>query len=140
MTDTPKFSTEYNDLKEHLKVLSVDDLQNIQTRAKILSFEECLTWLGYKADEVPELELDWAERAHARGALEAVHDAAKHLFSNMKTRNGAQAALEYLKAKSADFQMEIVPSAGGKGFSFSANMHPDPHNKDKKSPKLEAVG
>jgi hypothetical protein len=133
---TIKFSPNYNDLKSHLKFLSVDDFHNIEKRARILSFEDCLIWLGVDLEQIPELELGWAKKAHARGEREGVHEAANHLFANMKTRNGTLAALEYLKAKSVDFNVEHSPlgPAGG-GFSFTAVMH-DPEKSEPQRPKL----
>ena len=133
--DTPRFSTDYQKLKAHLDFLSVEDLCNIEIRAKVLSFDDCLVWLGYTANEIPDMELGWAKKAHAKGAVEAVHEAAKHLFTNMKTRNGAQAALEYLKAKSGDFRVDATPTGNGSGFSFNVTMG----DQAKKSSPLKAV-
>lgn len=128
MTDTPpKFSTNYLELKDHLETLSPSDLQNIEDKAKILSFPDCLVWLGMEESDLKPIELAFAKKAHSRGALDAIHVAAKHLFSNMNTRNGAVAALEYLKATSGTFQVDatpISPSKGG-GFSFNVTMTPE---------------
>ena len=125
--DKVKFSTNYLELKDHLTVLSTADLNSIEEKAKILSFSDCLTWLGLDEHELESLELTFAKKAHARGALDAIHVAAKRLFTNMNTRNGALAALEYLKATSGTFQVDaspIAPSAGG-GFSFNVTMVPE---------------
>jgi hypothetical protein len=124
---TERFPTDYMKLKDRLTFLTAEDLLTFELKAKVLSFEDVCTYLCILPAEIPECELPYAQKAHARGQVDAIHTAAGALFSNMKTRNGAVAALEYLKATSGLFQIDatpISPGSGG-GFSFHVNMTQD---------------
>lgn len=127
-----KFSTNYTDLKDSLTILTPSDLQNIEDKAKILSLPDCIIWLGMELAELSTIEVAYATKAHARGALDAIHKAAKHLFQNMNTRNGALAALEYLKHTSGTFKVDAtqIPSSQGGGFNFSVTLTPEETPKD----------
>ena len=50
-------------------------------------------------------------------------DATENLFYHMKTKNGADASLEYLRQMGGEFSVEVNPTAGSKGgFSFNVNI------------------
>lgn len=129
MNDTKvKFSTNYLELKDALTMLTPGDLQHIEDKAKILSLEDSLIWLGLTLAEIPPTpDLEFATKAHARGALGAIHTAAQKLFNNMNTKNGAIAALEYLKHTSSTFQVSAtqIPANQGGGFNFTVSLTPE---------------
>lgn len=122
-----KFNTNYSLMAEHLNYLTTEELLSFELKAKVLGFQDVCTLLCIEISEIPEEELAWAKMAHARGQVDAINTAADSLFSNMNTRNGALASLEYLKATSALFQVDATPisAAKGGGFSFEVNLKSD---------------
>lgn len=123
---TTRLTTNYNALKEELKFLTPEDLYDFEKMANVLSFQEVCTYLCVTEADIPASELVIAKAAHARGVVSAIHEAADRLFSNMNTRTGAVAALEYLRATSGLFQVTATPLPGNSGgFSFTVNLKQD---------------
>lgn len=117
-----RLSTNYNKLGD-LVYLDSEDLLAIEINAKMLELDECFDMLFIEKDELSEYEFAVCKKAHRRGRKTAIADAGKHLFSQMQTRNGTQACMEYLKQMSGTFQMEVTPDAGsGSGFTFNVMM------------------
>ncbi|RKX65658.1 MAG: hypothetical protein DRP42_04380 [Tenericutes bacterium] len=122
-----RLNTDYPAMRKHLEFLGPEDLLTFELKAAVLSFTDVCTYLCIHEAEIPEQELEWARSAHARGQVSSIDQAGKSLFSNMNTRNGAVAALEYLRATSGLFQVEATPisAKSGGGFTFNVNLTND---------------
>lgn len=116
-TKPVRFSTDYSSLP--LTFLSTVDFEHAENKSKVLSFPELLDYLCINESEVPPIELDWLLRAHTRGRMLAIANAADNLFSSMKARNGHQASLAYLQQLSGTFHLDVTPVKSGSGFNFN---------------------
>lgn len=116
-----RMKTDYKELE--LDYLDAQDLLTIQVKAKALSLEECLEFICAEIEDIPKAEMRYATLAHRRGRSEGIATACDHLFGSMKMRNGGQAAVEYLRQMSGEFQIDAQATPGGtSGFSFNVHM------------------
>ena len=103
--------------------LSEEECIEITLSAKSLSLEECYDSLLIVPTDLSAEETKFAEQLHKYGRAIGVKDATESLFYHMKTKNGADASLEYLRQMGGEFSVEVNPTAGGKGgFSFNVNI------------------
>ena len=103
--------------------LAEEECIEITLSAKSLSLEECYDSLLIDPLSLEPAEIKFAEQLHRYGRAIGVKDATENLFYHMKTKNGADAALEYLRQLGGEFSVEVNPTAGGKGgFSFNVNI------------------
>lgn len=105
------------------KNLTEDDCTEITLSAKSLSLEECYDSLLIDPTSLEEAEIKFAEQLHKYGRAIGVKDATESLFYHMKTKNGADASLEYLRQMGGEFSVEVNPTGkGAGGFSFNVNI------------------
>ena len=112
-------------IQEAVKVfekLTESDCIDITLSAKSLSLEECYDSLMIDAADLSTAEVRFAEQLHRYGRAIGVKDATDNLFYHMKTKSGADAALEYLRKMGSEFSIDVVPGAGKSGFSFNVNI------------------
>ena len=102
--------------------LSEDDCVEITLSAKSLSLEECYDSLLIDPLSLEPAEIKFAEQLHKYGRAIGVKDATENLFYHMKTKNGADASLEYLRQMGGEFSVDVVQGGGNKGFSFNVNI------------------
>ena len=102
--------------------LSEDDCNEIVISAKSLSLEECYDSLLIVPTDLSAEETKFAEQLHKYGRAIGVKDATESLFYHMKTKNGADASLEYLRQMGGEFSVDVTPGGGQKGFSFNVNI------------------
>lgn len=102
--------------------LSEDDCIEITLVAKSLSLEECFDMLLIDQTALSQAESVFAERLHRYGRSIGVKDAAENLFYHMKTKNGADAALEYLRKMGGEFSVAVGSTHGKSGFTFTIDM------------------
>lgn len=101
--------------------LTEDDCTEITLSAKSLSLEECYDSLLVDPLTLSSAEITFAQQLHKYGRAVGVKDATESLFYHMKTKNGADASLEYLRQMGGEFSVDILPS-GKSGFSFNVNI------------------
>ena len=116
-----RLPTNYNKIDD-LEYIDSEDLLQIELNAKILELDECYDILFIDSAELSEREVDICKAVHTRGRKMGLTQAAGHLFGQMKQRNGAGAALDYLKQYSGTFSIESAPSSAGSGFNFNVIM------------------
>lgn len=104
------------------KNLSEDDCTEITLSAKSLSIDECYDLLLIDPSALSPAEINFALQLHKYGRAIGVKDATEALFYHMKTKNGADASLEYLRQLGGEFSVDITPGGGNKGFSFNVNI------------------
>lgn len=102
--------------------LTEDECIEITLSAKSLSLEECYDSLLIDPLSLDTAEAKFAQQLHKYGRAIGVKDATENLFYHMKTKNGADASLEYLRQMGGEFSVDVVPGAGGKTFSFNVNI------------------
>ncbi|EOE0154406.1 hypothetical protein ACJ8S7_005059 [Klebsiella pneumoniae] len=102
--------------------LSEDDCTEITLSAKSLSIDECYDLLLIDPAALSAEEIKFALQLHKYGRAIGVKDATEALFYHMKTKNGADASLEYLRQLGGEFSVDIVPGCSNKGFSFNVNI------------------
>ena len=102
--------------------LSEDDCTEITVSAKSLSLEECYDLLLIDATSLTTAEITFAQQLHKYGRAIGVKDATESLFYHMKTKNGADASLEYLRQLGGEFSVDVVPGGDKTGFSFNVNI------------------
>lgn len=108
---------------KEFKNLSEDECIEITLSAKSLSLEECYDSLLIDPLSLTPAEVKFAQQLHKYGRAIGVKDATENLFYHMKTKNGADASLEYLRQMGGEFSVEVNPTAGSKGgFSFNVNI------------------
>lgn len=108
------------------KNLTESDLAEITMSAKSLSLEECYDSLLIDPSTLEEAEVKFALQLHKYGRAIGVKDATENLFYHMKTKNGADASLEYLRKMGAEFSVEVTPGGGSGGFNFNVNLGTKP--------------
>ena len=116
-----RFRGSYTTILDELEFLDDEDLRIIESKAKGLSFADCLDFLCVAEIDIPKNELKLAKMAHKRGRVSAISKACESLFSSMNGKAGHQASIEYLKVMSSTFQLEPTSSSSG-GFSFNVVM------------------
>lgn len=104
------------------KNLSEDDCTEITLSAKSLSIDECYDLLLIDPSALTPAETKFALQLHKYGRAIGVKDATEALFYHMKTKNGADASLEYLRQLGGEFSVDIVPGGSKSGFSFNVNI------------------
>ena len=102
--------------------LTEADCNEITLSAKSLSIEECWDFLLIDPTDLSDEEKKFAEQLHKYGRAVGVKDATESLFYHMKTKNGADASLEYLRQMGGEFSVDVVPGGGSKGFAFNVNI------------------
>ena len=103
--------------------LAEEECIEITLSAKSLSLEECYDSLLIDPLSLTLAEVKFAQQLHKYGRAIGVKDATENLFYHMKTKNGTDASLEYLRQMGGEFSVEVNPIAGGKGgFSFNVNI------------------
>ena len=102
--------------------LSEEECIEITLSAKSLSLEECYDSLLIVPTDLSAEETKFAEQLHKYGRAIGVKDATESLFYHMKTKNGADSSLEYLRQMGGEFSVDVVPGGGNKGFSFNVNI------------------
>ena len=103
--------------------LTESDCTEITLSARSLSIEECYDSLLIDPSDLEPAEIKFAQQLHKYGRAIGVKDATENLFYHMKSKNGADASLEYLRQLGGEFSVDVVPGAGGKaGFSFNVNI------------------
>lgn len=102
--------------------LTEADCTEITLSAKSLSLEECWDSLLLDPSKLSPEEVTFAEKLHKYGRAIGVKDATESLFYHMKTKNGADASLEYLRQMGGEFSVDVVPGGGAKGFAFNVNI------------------
>ena len=117
-----RLDSNYNKI-EGLEVLSADDLLNIEIMAKTLELDACLESLYLTLADLSELETTIVQRVHRKGRNKGVQEAGDNLFSQMRTRNGTVACMEYLKVMSNTFTIQVTPVGGSSG-GFHFNVFP----------------
>lgn len=106
--------------------LTEEDCIEITLSAKSLSIEECLDSLLLAESELTQAEMAFIHKLHRYGRAIGVKDATESLFYHMKTKNGADASLEYLRQMGGEFSVEVAPGGGGKsGLSFNVVIGED---------------
>jgi len=105
---------------DDLTILTSEDLEIVEQRAKALSIQECLEYLCLDTEELTETEISYIKRAHRKGVADGIYRAVDYMFKHMQTKNGGQTCLDYLKTRSEPFQVEATPK--GSGFSFNVVM------------------
>jgi len=110
----------YRNLKD-LAIVTPEDLEIVEQRAKALSVQECLEYLCLDQEELTEAEASYIRRAHRKGVADGIYKAVDYMFRNMQMKNGGQACLDYLKTRSEPFQVDATPRSSG-GFSFNVVM------------------
>lgn len=105
-----------------LEYLDGEDLLHIEQQSRILTLDECFEFLMIDKSQVPEKELDIAERVWRRGRKKAVGMACEALFIQMTQRNGTNACAEYLSKFAGDFQVEGSASPAGTGGGMNFNV------------------
>ena len=107
---------------KEFKNLSEDECIEITLSSKSLSLEECYDSLLIDHLSLTPAEIKFAEQLHKYGRAIGVKDATESLFYHMKTKNGADASLEYLRQLGGEFSVDVVSSAGKSGFRFNVNI------------------
>lgn len=102
--------------------LTEDDCTEITLSAKSLSLEECYDSLLIDPTSLEPAEIKFAEQLHKYGRAIGVKDATENLFYHMKTKNGADASLEYLRQMGGEFSVDVNTTGKGSGFSFQVNI------------------
>ena len=106
-----------------------EDFTCIEIKAKGLTFEECLHFIGVDEemiDDIPKHELAYARRLHRKGRADAIAKACDFLFASMSGRQGGSVALDYLKQMGSDFKVTAQENPGSSsGFSFNVIMPED---------------
>lgn len=105
--------------------LTEDDCTEITLSAKSLSIEECYALLLITPETLSPAEITFALKLHAYGRAIGVKDATEHLFYHMKTKNGAESSLEYLKQMGGEFSVEVGPAKNNGGFLFNVVIGED---------------
>lgn len=106
--------------------LTEGDLIDITMSAKSLSLEECYDSLMIDGASLSAEEKKFCLQLHKYGRAVGVKDATENLFYHMKTKNGADASLEYLRKMGAEFSVDVTPGHGGGGFNFNVNLGTKP--------------
>lgn len=104
-----------------LTFLTADDFTFIEIKAKALTLEEILHYLGIdpEEDDIPPKELLLARKAWRRGRVNGIATAADKLFDSMSEKNGGSIAMEYLKQLSDTFHISPdSPQSSSQPFSF----------------------
>ncbi len=107
---------------EEFDSLTAEDCYEITLAAKSLSIEECYDTLFIDSVSLSEAELKFTQLLHKYGRAIGIKDATEKLFFQMATKNGGDAALEYLRQMSGEFSVNVVPAAGKSGFAFNVNI------------------
>lgn len=102
--------------------LTEDDCIEITLSAKSLSLEECYDSLLIDPANLETAEITFAQQLHKYGRAIGIKDAAESLFYHMKTKNGADASLEYLRKMGGEFSVNVVPGGSSTGFAFNVNI------------------
>lgn len=102
--------------------LSEDDCVEITLSAKSLSLEECYDSLLIDPTVLSPAEITFAQQLHKYGRAIGVKDATEALFYHMKTKNGDNASLEYLRQMGGEFSVEVNPANKGGGFAFNVSI------------------
>ena len=102
--------------------LTEADCNEITISAKSLSIEECYDSLLIDPSELEPAEIKFAQQLHKYGRAIGVKDATESLFYHMKTKNGADASLEYLRQLGGEFSVEVNPANKGGGFAFNVSI------------------
>lgn len=102
--------------------LTEDECIEITLSAKSLSLEECYDSLLIDPSVLSEAEAKFSEQLHKYGRAIGVKDATESLFYHMKTKNGSDASLEYLRQMGGEFSVDVSQGGGNKGFSFNVNI------------------
>lgn len=125
-----RLPTNYNKL-EDLPTIEPDDLLNIELLARVLSVQECFEYLLLEESELTAEELAICNKVHRRGLKRGIHEATQALFSQMKSRGGTDACLNYLKTFAGQFTVETEPGgAAAAGFNFSVTLTEDQKKPD----------
>lgn len=111
-----------NTLAKGLDFFDEEDLVCIEQKAKGLSFQQCMEFLGIDEamlEDVDAKEINIAKRVHNKGRAVGISNAAEKLFSQMGQRNGGGVALDYLRQVSGEFEITAEKAASGSGFQFN---------------------
>lgn len=106
---------------ESFKLLNEECCTHIVMSAKSLSIEECYDSLLITVGDLSAEEIAFAERLHRYGRAIGVKDATEKLFAHMSTKNGADAAVTYLRQMGGEFSVDVTPGSSS-GFAFNVNL------------------
>lgn len=104
------------DLPE-MESLNLTDLNQMAQMAAGLSQDEVLETFSIHRDSLTKDELIYFNEFYNYGRGMAKHQAVQSLLAATKGRNGAQAALQYLKRFAKEFEGDIEGDSSG-SFSF----------------------
>lgn len=110
-----------------LRVLTAEDLQLIHYKARGLSEQEILDYIGVTEEMLGAYEMSVFRMAYRRGRAEGIVVATENLFSHMKTKAGGASCLAYLQQMSSNFKsVSVSPNSSmPSGFSFQVVMEPE---------------
>ena len=104
--------------KFNLQGIEIEDLYIVESRAGVLSIQDCMDFLCLDYDTLEESDKLAIKIAWKRGRAQGVSKAAESLFDSMNRKGGGAVALDYLRQLSETFTVEPERSSSG-GFSFN---------------------
>jgi hypothetical protein len=117
----------YGNLPKELTIFDEASLLEVEKLAASLSEEETLDFFAIPEERLGKSPADAAifKAAFKRGRSIAKRNASEHLFSQMKTRNGAPAALAYLRQVADLWPISVGDANDKNNFVFSVDLGRD---------------
>jgi len=117
----------YANLPEGLKIFDSTSLAEAEGLAAGLTRQEVLDYFAVDESVLNShpLDLDLFDKTYRRGRTIAKRVACDYLFVAMKGRNGAAAALAYLRQVGQEWPQAALDTSSSKQFSFKVVMDGD---------------
>lgn len=104
-----RLPTDYTELVEESEgVLDADDLLDIELKAGILEFNECLEYLLVEKEDLSEAEYNYAKRIHKRGRNKSVYEIFEQLRKN--STSAAEMMITRLSTVLAAPVLDTIPT------------------------------